>query len=144
MELDNELKERTIDNKVKESSSTLQNLMSKTRVVVANASGKKTIKKGKFLKDKFDKDGYIYRELYKEGETRGKKFRSHRLVAFAFLPTEEGKNIINHIDGIKTNNKVHNLEWVTTQENTKHAVENGLRATGERHGCSKYKTCLNN
>ena len=55
-----------------------------------------------------------------------RKWLVHRLVALNFLPTVEGKNVVNHIDGVKTNNHVDNLEWVTLQENLEHARENGL------------------
>lgn len=44
----------------------------------------------------------------------------HQLTALAFIPQETGKSQVNHIDRIKTNNKVDNLEWCTTQENTEH------------------------
>lgn len=59
------------------------------------------------------------------GKGKQKSFRVHRLVAEAFLPKVEGKNIVNHKDFDKTNNKVSNLEWCTYLENTHHAVEHG-------------------
>ena len=62
----------------------------------------------------------------------------HRLVADAFLPppsdslidysnnTVYKKVIVNHIDGIKTNNYVSNLEWSDYSKNIKHAIQTGL------------------
>lgn len=61
-----------------------------------------------------------------------KQALAHRLVAEAFLTKKcADSNVVNHIDGVKNNNAVHNLEWVTYSENTKHAVETGLIPVGK-------------
>lgn len=52
----------------------------------------------------------------------------HRLVAETFLKKTQYCTEVNHIDGDKTNNNLHNLEWVTRSQNTKHAWENGLQS----------------
>ena len=55
-----------------------------------------------------------------------KTVRVHRLVALSFIPNLESKKTVNHIDGDKSNNYVHNLEWMTNTENMRHAFEIGL------------------
>ena len=68
--------------------------------------------------------GYLTVVLKKDGKQRQHKV--HRLIADAFIPNPQGKKQVNHIDGVKTNNVVWNLEWVTPHENSVHAGNVGL------------------
>lgn len=71
-------------------------------------------------------NGYRVVDLY-EGNRR-KKVTVHRLVANAFIPNPENKPTVDHIDGDRTNNNVHNLRWATYGEQNSRFETNGVRS----------------
>lgn len=75
------------------------------------------VMKGRILKPRLQKSGYLLVWLSKDGNS--KPFSIHRLVAECFVHGH-GKEV-NHIDGDKLNNCAWNLEWVSRSENIKHA-----------------------
>jgi hypothetical protein len=83
-------------------------------------------KTNKFLKFSYDQQGYQRVNLY-VGNYKTKTIKVHRLVAETFIDNIENKKDVNHIDGIKSNNNISNLEWCTRSENIKHAFRIGLK-----------------
>ncbi len=107
---------------------------------VSNYGRVKNVKTKRILKFDIHKDGYHRYRLSNNGEV--KNLFSHRLVAIAFLENKENRPVVNHKDGIKSNNFVGNLEWCTHSENTIHAYETGLWSPTIGEDCSYSK--LNN
>lgn len=80
--------------------------------------------KGRVLRSSPNSLGYHLVSLTKNG--RQTSMRVHRLVALAFIENPHNKPQVNHLDGDKNNNYETNLEWSTSKENIKHALETGL------------------
>lgn len=81
--------------------------------------------------------GYPQLTLWKGGKARTHSV--HRLVAETYIRNTKNKAQVNHKNGIKTDNRVENLEWVTHSENTTHAYGTGLmkKRFGSANGKSK-------
>jgi hypothetical protein len=84
--------------------------------------------------------GYLSVTLHKDNKNNTSKL--HRVIAKAFIPNPANLRDVNHIDGDKTNNHISNLEWLSPQDNHKHAKKSGLKATGERCAISKLNVDL--
>jgi hypothetical protein len=83
----------------------------------------KRLVKGMYLKPHLKRNGYLSVDL--KTPEKQKTVSVHRLVALAFIPLIEGKNVVNHKNLNKLDNRVENLEWVTAEENREHAKVNG-------------------
>ena len=99
-----------------------------------NSHGK-NLKNKKILSPCVDKKGYLRVGLSKNNRLSTHKV--HRLVAKAFIPNSDNLPQVNHINGIKTDNTVNNLEWVSGSENVIHSFKIGLSKKGKKHHCSK-------
>lgn len=101
--------------------------------------------KGKILKTHLQNGGYLIAHLHKNGKTRG--CTVHRLVATAFIENPEEKAEIDHINTIRTDNRVENLRWVTRSENFLNPltrVRNSETRKGrEKESLKRKVICLN-
>lgn len=93
-------------------------------------------KPGRLLSPWPGHNGYLY-VSQQRGGVRSKHL-VHRLVAHAFVPGYFAGATVNHIDGVKRNNKASNLEWVSLSRNTSLQWETGLiDIRGQKHPAAK-------
>lgn len=80
--------------------------------------------------------GYCQIMLYKCNV--GKMFQVHRLVCIAFLPNPNGLPCVNHKNGIKTDNRLDNLEWCSYSDNLLHSIH----VLGKKDNHGKQVVCI--
>lgn len=86
----------------------------------------------RILKLCYDKKGYLMVWLFKD--KKRKTCKVHRLVGEAFVSNDENKPEIDHINGVKDDNRAENLRWVTSKENFHNPItykRNSESKTGE-------------
>ncbi|MCW6148355.1 NUMOD4 motif-containing HNH endonuclease [Lactiplantibacillus plantarum] len=94
--------------------------------VISNGNGMYSIK-GRVLKQRNDKDGYLQVNITVDGKLTMKK--AHRLVAQTFIPNPDNLPQVNHKDCRRANNSVENLEWCDNSYNQKYRNKNGISQT---------------
>lgn len=86
--------------------------------------GQTRVQYSRILKTRIHKNGYSNITLQSK---KTLKTLAHRLIALAFIPNPDNKRCVNHINGVKTDNRAENLEWATHSENVAHARATGLQ-----------------
>lgn len=93
-------------------------------VSLPKQKGSRFVNEYKIIKSKTNREGYKEVALSKDGNTR--TILLHRLIASHFIENPNEYRCVNHKNGIKTDNRIENLEWCSASQNTRHAYQNNL------------------
>ena len=100
---------------------------------VSNLGRVRGLQRGKILKQKKDRHGYVVVILSKKGKKKDK--RVHRLVLEAFVgPLPDGM-VTRHLDGDPLNNNISNLQYGSSSENNLDTVRHGRHHWANRTHC---------
>jgi len=90
-------------------------------------------KRNIFKKPAINIHGYKYVNLYKN--SKQKNFTIHRLIAIHYIPNPENKREVDHINRIRTDNRIENLRWVTPSENNQNKGMASRNTSGHKNIC---------
>lgn len=103
----------------------MENIKNFTNYMVDNTGDNfRTIwstKYSKYLKPSLDSRGYYFVYI-KNDDGKYYNKRIHRLIAEAYIPNPENKQFIDHINAIRTDNRIENLRWCTLKENNNNPI----------------------
>lgn len=100
---------------------------------ITQRNGTVISRKGQLLKPRLDSKGYYFLRLGNKNKW------VHRMIIESFVRPMESKEVVNHIDGVKTNNSLDNLEICSSGHNQKHAYATGLRGGQDSKNNGNYK-----
>lgn len=109
-----------------------KNIEEATNYEVSNYGNIRNTKSGQILNPGVSGNGYKQVSLKMKKSNKFEKRYVHRLVATYWLENPENKREVNHINLDRTDNRVENLEWITSSENQKHKYQNGDYKTSNR------------
>lgn len=109
---------------------------------IASNGVKDILYKGKVIAPFYDGKRNYFQVTLCKGRYHKRKFLVHRLVALMFIPNPHDLREVNHKDGNKTNNRLSNLEWVTSKQNKDHARKNGYYDTPKFKNRGSRKNAL--
>lgn len=97
---------------------------SKERMVRCGRDGNSLrLKKAQDIRPYLGRDGYLY--VFLSYNNKVKHLAIHRILAICFIPNPSNKREVNHINAVRTDNSLSNLEWVTPKENVQHSIAIG-------------------
>jgi hypothetical protein len=96
---------------------------------ISNLGRVKSLRRSKILKTRKTYDNYERVNL--NYNTVKKTYKIHRLVAQTFIDNTFNKQTVNHINGVKSDNRVINLEWMSFEENYNHYLKNKKNERGQ-------------
>lgn len=97
------------------------------------------VKSLRFNKERFLKQGFNKKTGYNSVVIDKVTITVHRLVALTFISNPENKPCVNHINGVKNDNRIENLEWCTQKENIRHAWKLGKCTAHNRYTKNRKK-----
>lgn len=103
-----------------------------TNYEISNLGNVRNTKSGQILNPGISGNGYKQVSLRMISSNKFEKKYVHRLVATYWLDNPENKREVNHKNLDRTDNRVENLEWISSSDNQKHKYENGNYKTSNR------------